>query len=237
MTQRGEGALDWGTMTDAPLKGLAPILVTAALTLSACGGGAHRAPVEEVSTAGAETPGASSMGPPAAGAEVSDGDWTAKVRALGESGTTRSRALPGSEPLEPAQPSAAAPPAAKAAPPAPAPASGGTGGAVNPAVVSLLNAASAQSRAGDYTRAAATLERAIAIEPDNAWLWHRLAETRLAEGRLEQAASLASKSNTLASADRRLQADNWNLIAEVRRRQGDAAGAAAAASQARALAN
>ena len=119
-----------------------------------------------------------------------------------------------------------------------APASGGVAStAANPAVVSLLNTASAQSQAGDYTRAAATLERAIAIEPNNAWLWHRLARTRLNEGRLEQAAGLAAKSNSLATADGRLQSDNWKLIAEVRRRQGDAGAAAAAELQARKLAN
>ncbi len=105
-------------------------------------------------------------------------------------------------------------------------------------MVSLLNTANAQSRAGDHARAAATLERAIAIEPDNAWLWHRLAGARLAEGRLSQAASLAAKSNSLAnSTDRSLQADNWKLIAEVRRRQGDTGAAAAAESQAARLSN
>jgi Tfp pilus assembly protein PilF len=113
--------------------------------------------------------------------------------------------------------------------------------AANPAVVSLLNTANAQSRAGDHARAAATLERAIAIEPDNAWLWHRLAGARLAEGRLSQAASLAAKSNSLANSpattDRSLQADNWKLIAEVRRRQGDTGAAAAAESQAARLSN
>jgi len=104
-------------------------------------------------------------------------------------------------------------------------------------VVSLLNTASAQSRGGDHARAAATLERAIAIEPDNAWLWYRLADTRLAEGRLSQAASLAAKSNSLAISDRGLQADNWRLIAEARRRQGDTGAAAAAESQASRLSN
>ena len=117
------------------------------------------------------------------------------------------------------------------------PASLQSSAAVNPAVVSLLNTASAQSQAGDHARAAATLERAIAIEPNNAWLWHRLADTRLKEGRLEQAAGLAAKSNSLATADRSLQADNWKLIAEVRRRQGDAGAAATAESQAADLSN
>jgi Tfp pilus assembly protein PilF len=103
--------------------------------------------------------------------------------------------------------------------------------------VSLLNTANTQSRAGDHARAAATLERAIAIQPDNAWLWYRLADTRLEEGRLEQAAALAAKSNALATADRSLQADTWKLIAEVRRRQGDAGAAASAESKAAELSN
>jgi hypothetical protein len=68
-------------------------------------------------------------------------------------------------------------------------------------------------------------------------LWYRLADTRLEEGRLEQAVGLAAKSNSLATADRSLQADNWKLIAEVRRRQGDAGAAAAAESKAAELSN
>jgi hypothetical protein len=68
-------------------------------------------------------------------------------------------------------------------------------------------------------------------------LWYRLADTRLAEGRLSQAASLAAKSKSLAIGDRGLQADNWRLIAEVRRRQGDTGAAAAAESQAARLSN
>ena len=68
-------------------------------------------------------------------------------------------------------------------------------------------------------------------------MWHRLAGTRLAQGRLNQATSLAAKSNSLATADRSLQADNWKLIAEVRRRQGDTVAAAAAEAQAARLSN
>lgn len=208
--------------------------------LAACMGGGNRAPVEERSIAGGDR---TAPAPPAAGAELPESDWTATVRPLGEAGTTRSRTLPGSDAASPSpapSPSASPPPAGSAsvasAPAVPSGQGAGTT-AVNPAVVSLLNTASAQSNAGDHARAAATLERAIAIEPDNAWIWHRLAQTRLEEGRLEQAASLAAKSSALASADRSLQADNWNLIAEVRRRQGDSAAAAAAQAQARALSN
>ena len=179
-----------------------------------------------------------------ADAEVATDDWTAKVRPLGDGGTGAAQPLsggasasaPAPRPLPAPAPSP--PPDSAVASNAPAPAPGAASpGAVNPAVVSLLNTASAQTASGDYTRAAATLERAIAIEPNNAWLWHRLAETRVAEGRLDQGVGLAAKSNALATADRSLQAENWKLIAEVRRRQGDAGGAAAAEARAASLSN
>jgi tetratricopeptide (TPR) repeat protein len=89
----------------------------------------------------------------------------------------------------------------------------------------LLNTASEQSRAGRHDTAAASLERALQIEPRNAWLWHRLARARFAQGELEQAEQLAAKSNSFAADDRRLLVDNWLLIAEARRQRGDLPGA------------
>jgi len=219
-------------------------MLTAALMTAACGGGGI-APVAERSTAGSASGQSASISGGSAGPEISDGDWTATVRPLGDPGSTASRELPTTagtqeveqrrERLPSEEPVAVAAPAA--APGAALPPASLQSSAANPAVVSLLNTASAQSRAGDHARAAATLERAIAIEPNNAWLWHRLAGTRLAQGRLEQAASLAAKSNSLATTDRSLQADNWKLIAAVRRRQGDTVAAAAAEAQATKLSN
>ncbi len=236
-------------------------MLTGALMTAACGGGGV-APVVERSTAGSSSGQSTGVSGGSAAPEISDGDWTATVRPLGDPGSTASRELPATagtqevgqrrerlpseEPVADAAPASPGGgqtpvPASSGAARAAAPASSGAAAAANPAVVSLLNTASAQFRAGDHARAAATLERAIAIEPNNAWLWHRLAGTRLAEGRLSQAASLAAKSNSLANplatADRNLQADNWKLIAEVRRRQGDAGGAATAESQAAKLSN
>lgn len=98
----------------------------------------------------------------------------------------------------------------------------------NPAVVALLNAATSHSIAGQHDAAAVSLERALQIEPDNAWVWHRLARTRLAQGELEEAANLAIRSNTFAVDDRVLLADNWRLIATTREYSGDASGARAA---------
>jgi len=232
-------------------------MLTGALMTAACGGGGV-APVVERSTAGSSSGQSTGVSGGSAAPEISDGDWTATVRPLGDPGSTASRELPAtagtqevgqrrerlpSEELvadaAPASPGGGQTPvpASSGAARAAAPASSGAAAAANPAVVSLLNTASAQSRAGDHARAAATLERAIAIEPNNAWLWHRLAGTRLAEGRLDQATSLAAKSNSLATADRSLQADNWKLIAEARRRQGDTVAAAAAEAQAARLSN
>ena len=99
---------------------------------------------------------------------------------------------------------------------------------VNPAVVALLNNANEQVSEGQHAQAAASLERALKIDPKNAWLWHRLARTRLDLGELEQAQSLAARSNSYAEHDRRLLAENWLLIAQARRLAGDAAGAKAA---------
>lgn len=123
----------------------------------------------------------------------------------------------------------------------PLPGQGEGGGAadeppVNPAIVALLNSAGQELRAGRYEQAAAALERALRIEPANAWLWHRLARIRLEQGELEQAASLAARSNSLAGGDPRLGADNWRLIATVRERQGRGDEARAARARAARLA-
>lgn len=101
----------------------------------------------------------------------------------------------------------------------------------NPAVVALLNAAREQGRAGEHDRAAASLERALEIEPKNAWIWYRLATTRYEQGRFAEAEQLAVRSNHLAGDDRQLLAGNWALIAAARSRAGDASGAELAQAQ------
>jgi len=100
------------------------------------------------------------------------------------------------------------------------------------AVVALLDNAGAQSQAGRLESAAASLERALRIEPDNADIWYRLAVIRLLQGQDSQAEQMAMKSNALAGTDASLRGRNWHLIAEARRRHGDAAGAQAAEAEA-----
>jgi|GEM_PF-690396 len=142
---------------------------------------------------------------------------------------------------------------ALAEPVAPAPsgladrqAGSGAGGSVageaprnlNPAVVSLINRANRDQQNGDHARAAANIERALKITPDDAWLWHRLAQARLQQGLAGQAAALAAKSNTLVGADsiprnRELRAQNWLLIARVHQKRGEHVAAKAATDRAR----
>jgi len=75
-------------------------------------------------------------------------------------------------------------------------------GGQNQAAVALLDASRESSAAGDYADAAVTLERALAIDPNNALLWIELAEVRWRQGDRSQADSLARKALTLAGSDR-----------------------------------
>ncbi|MGH8528662.1 MAG: tetratricopeptide repeat protein [Nevskiales bacterium] len=104
-----------------------------------------------------------------------------------------------------------------------------------PAVVALLDRADTESKAGKLDQAAASLERALNIEPRNPQLYRQLALLRLQQGQTEQAEGLAMKSNSVAGKDHTLQARNWRLIAEARRLRQDDFGAAEAERKAAAL--
>lgn len=95
----------------------------------------------------------------------------------------------------------------------------------NAAIVALLDNADQQSKGGRLDAAAAALERALRLEPRNAEVWSRLAEIRLQQGQLDQAASLAAKSNNLAGNNVSVLARNWKTIAQARSRKGDVKGA------------
>lgn len=105
----------------------------------------------------------------------------------------------------------------------------------NTAVVALLETARQDTAAGRLESAAATLERALRIEPRNASLWNQLARVRLQQGQPGQTIQLATKSNSLATDNNRLRADNWRLIGEARASRGDHAGAEAAFAKAEEL--
>ena len=100
------------------------------------------------------------------------------------------------------------------------------------AAAALVADADRRSSEGQHDSAAASLERALQVSPQNAWLWHRLARERLAQGRGAEAESLANRSISLANRNPSLVSANWRLIAGARRLAGDAAGATEAERQA-----
>ncbi len=112
------------------------------------------------------------------------------------------------------------------APPPPMP-------ALSPAVRALVLQAEQQREMRDYVGAAATLERALRIAPQEAYLYNRLARVRLEQGQYAQAGNFAQRSNALAKEQPQLQRDNWGMIAVSRQAAGDAEGAAAAQAKAR----
>ncbi len=132
------------------------------------------------------------------------------------------------------RPAAVVPPREPVVPPRQAP---GTAAARPrpPAVLALLEHAEQQANDGDLGASAASLERAIRINPGDAVLWHHLAKVRLAQGEALQAEQLAVKSNSLAPGNSTQQARNWQVIAEARQQRGDTKGAAAAGKRAREL--
>jgi hypothetical protein len=114
---------------------------------------------------------------------------------------------PGPEPAPPPQAQQLPAPAPERVPPP---------RAETTAVAGLIESARADTAAGRLPNAAATLERALRIEPRNARLWHDLAQIRFRQRDFAQAESLAARSNTYAGSDADLRAANQRLIEEAR---------------------
>jgi Tfp pilus assembly protein PilF len=85
-------------------------------------------------------------------------------------------------------------------------------------------------------QAAATLERALRIEPDNPLVWIELGRVRIAENNPAQAEAMGRKALALATGDPGAQSSAWHLIADAQRARGDNAGAAEAERRAASLA-
>lgn len=102
----------------------------------------------------------------------------------------------------------------------------------SPAVSALITAANQSSKAGNLEAAAATLERAIRIEPRNPELLYQLAVLRLKQSKPVLAEDLAKKAELLAGKDGTLKKNSWLLIAHSKEMQGDKAGAEAAKQKA-----
>lgn len=87
------------------------------------------------------------------------------------------------------------------------------------AVAGLMESARNDVQAGRLANAAATLERALRIEPANPRLWQELARVRLEQGQFGQAESTAMRSNSYAGSDSALRAENERIIERARARR------------------
>jgi len=106
----------------------------------------------------------------------------------------------------------------------------------NVAVAGLMESARTDAAAGKLSTAAASIERALRIEPRNPRLWQELARVRLQQTQFVQAENMAARSNSYAGSDTALRAENWRLIAQAREARGDADGAREARDSAEKLA-
>lgn len=100
--------------------------------------------------------------------------------------------------------------------PEPAPTRDATGTLDSPAVMELSRSAGRAMEAQQLDQAARLLERAIAIEPRNPALWHKLALVRFEQGDLGQAGQLAARSNALLDSGSTLKTGNDRLIEAAR---------------------
>src|SRR5262245_42140481 len=111
---------------------------------------------------------------------------------------------------------AAPPQGPSEAPPAPPPPPEPPAVRENVAIAGLVESARADASTGRLVQAAASLERALRIEPRNPRLWHELARVRLRQGDAVQAANLAARSNSFAGSDSQLRAANQGIIEQAR---------------------
>ena len=88
------------------------------------------------------------------------------------------------------------------------------------AATALVAQGHRQAAGGDYEAAAATLERALRIEPENPLLWVELGRVRLGQNNPPQADSMGRKALALATGDPAAQAAAWRLIADSLRARG-----------------
>jgi tetratricopeptide (TPR) repeat protein len=120
----------------------------------------------------------------------------------------RSETRPPAVEIQPALPQEPAAPAQPLPPPAT------RNYSLNAASRALVNQAHTQLASKNFAMAAATIERALRIEPNNPLLWLEYGQVRMTEGNYAQAESMARRALTLASGDPHTQATAWRLIAE-----------------------
>ncbi|MET0496712.1 MAG: tetratricopeptide repeat protein [Steroidobacteraceae bacterium] len=84
----------------------------------------------------------------------------------------------------------------------------------------LVAQAQSQAAAKNFPLAAASIERALRIEPDNPLLWIELAKVRQAEGNYVQAENMARKALSMSINAPRAQSTAWRLISDSYRARG-----------------
>lgn len=98
----------------------------------------------------------------------------------------------------------------------------------DPATAGLRDAAAAQQVRGDLAGAAATLDQALAITPDDPSLLQERAEAALLLGEFAAAEAFARRADELGSRVGPLCRRHWSTIEQARLAAGDRAGAIAA---------
>ncbi len=91
---------------------------------------------------------------------------------------------------------------------------------LSPATNALVQQAHTQAHAGAFAPAAASIERALRIEPQNPLLWIELGQIRLSENNPSQADAMGRKALALGTGDPQAQAAAWRLVAESLRVRG-----------------
>jgi len=86
------------------------------------------------------------------------------------------------------------------------------------AAQTLLTQSRAHQATGNYAQAAASIERALRIEPRQPLLWLELGNIRLKEGDFPQAESMGRKALSLSAGDAALTARSEQLIATAKKR-------------------
>ncbi|WP_313712674.1 tetratricopeptide repeat protein [Pseudomonas sp.] len=90
----------------------------------------------------------------------------------------------------------------------------------NKASTQLIEAASRQYEEGKLDQAAATLERALQIQPGNPATLHYLGVLRLEQGQYDQAQVLAVRSNQRVGSNTALRNRNYQLIEAAQKARG-----------------
>lgn len=103
---------------------------------------------------------------------------------------------------------------------------------LSPAIGALVVAANQNTQLGNVDVAAASIDRALKIEPRNPALYYKLALLRLKQAKPQEAEDLAKKSALLADKDKQLKKHSWLLIAHARELRRDYKGARQARAKA-----